>query len=86
VGSFESMCCVAEGMEVGVRQNTWLERGCKPAFGVGVLLTAILFLFMGLSSFLPAFVELKKSGGGFRAMSQGNGRQSMMTTMLVSLT
>jgi hypothetical protein len=58
VGSFESMCCVAEGMEVGVRQNTGLERSCRLAFGVGVLFTAILFFFMGLSSFLPAFVEL----------------------------
>jgi hypothetical protein len=45
-------------MELGIHEVTGLERGGRPAFEVGVLLTAILFLFVGLSSFLPAFMEL----------------------------
>ncbi|KAJ3626761.1 hypothetical protein MTP99_017233 [Tenebrio molitor] len=56
---------VAKGMVVGVHEVTGLERGCRLAVGVGVPLPAILFLFMGLSGFLPALVDLQKSGCGF---------------------
>jgi hypothetical protein len=70
---------VAKVMVVGVHEVTGLERVCRLAVGVGVLLPAILFLFMGLSGFLPAFVDLQKSGCGFKAINQPNGRRSVMT-------